>query len=275
MDIIDLKLFQKLFHTKNISEVAKQLYLTQPTISYRLNKMRDELEKKLYEYNGGFHFTESGKTLYNFCENVLKEYDKLLKDLESKQVIRMNMSTAARNKYLDKIYDLAMKNSAFPVINFTNSDDAICDLIDNKVTAALVGGLKIELSRKEYFIRELETEKIILVYNSECSEDDINKIPIINDEMNSGLYEYILDYLEEYENKKVIAEVGTFKEKLPLIEDHKAGCFIPESYFQEQKKEFPNIIPSEKHSFSRSILLVFKKEAMNNFFIKSLIEEFI
>ncbi len=274
MDMIDMRMFHKLYTSRNISEVAKELYLTQPTISYRLNKLRDELDKKLYEYSGGFHFTESGKKLYAFCDSVLREYKRFLKELESKEAFRINMSPAARLHYLDQVYGLFQETATFPLINFTSCDEAISQLINDKIHAAFVGGLKMDLSQKEYLIRELMTEEIILAYHESCP-DDISGIPIINDEITSGLYDLNLDYLEQFEGKKIIGEIGNAIDKMSLINRSPGGIFIPRCYAEPRLEQFPGVRISEKYGYERTISLIFKKKNMNNSFIKVLIEEFL
>jgi DNA-binding transcriptional LysR family regulator len=263
MDFIDLKIFKKLYITHNLTQVSRELYLSQPTLSYRLNKLRDELDAKLYHYDGQFHFTESGRKLYQFCERALKEHDGFIRELDNRNIIRIALSAVARYLFLEKIYAVFEESRAFPIINFTTSDEAVTELLEDRAMLSVVGGLKSEPDSHEFYTKELQSETLVLVYNERLI-DDIGRIPILNDEVDSGLHEMVLEYLEQFESTKIAGEIGNALEKISLVNDHPVGAFVPEYFFAEIRDRFPKIRGSEQHRFSRELYLLCQKKYLSN-----------
>lgn len=271
MDFIDLKIFKKLYITRNLTQVSRELYLSQPTLSYRLNKLRDELEAKLYHYDGQFHFTESGRRLYQFCERALKEHESFMQKLDNRNIIRLALSAAARYLYLETIYSVFDDSPAFPIINFTTSDAAVSALLEDKAMLSVIGGLKTEPDSHEFYTQALQTENMVLVYNERLI-DDISRIPILNDEVDSGIHEFVLEYLEQYENTRVVGEIGTSLEKISLVNNHAIGAFVPDHFFEAVRRDYPHIRQSETHAFSRQFYLLCQRQYLSNPYIARIIE---
>jgi len=140
MDLLDLKIFKQLYIQRNISAVSRFLYLSQPTISYRLNKLQQELNITLYAYDGEYHFTPQGKVFYEYCERILRDHDELVTRLEGMNDFTVNLSTVATYLYLEPIYKLLHEKGLFPRIHTCRSDEAIRNIIDHQADVAIVGG---------------------------------------------------------------------------------------------------------------------------------------
>jgi DNA-binding transcriptional LysR family regulator len=270
MDFIDLKIFKKLYITRNLTQVSRELYLSQPTLSYRLNKLRDELDAKLYHYDGQFHFTESGRQLYQFCERALKEHEGFIQQLDNRNIIRIALSAVARYLFLEKIYAVFEETRAFPIINFTTSDEAVSELLEDRAMLSVVGGLNSEPDSQEFFTKELQSETLVLAYN-ERLVDDIARIPILNDEVDSGLHELVLEYLEQFEDTTIAGEIGNSMEKISLVANHPVGAFVPEYFYAGIKERFPSIRKSEQYTFNRELYLLCQKKYLANPTIEKII----
>lgn len=272
MDIIDLKIFKELYFRRNITIVSKILYLSQPTVSYRLNKIQDELNVKLYEYDGGYRFTEEGSKFYNFCNETLNNYNQLASSLAAKQQIVINLSAVASWIYLPSVYTILQSNGYIPIINISSSDTAIAGLLEKRAIAAIVGGIKMELS-KDIYVVELNEEKIVLALNTSL-QDDLDKIDLIIDEKRSGLHSIVLDYIHAHGGgiPKIVGEIGSSVEKLFLVERFPLGVFIPERYLHMVKYDEKSIKISDNYSFYRKIFLLFHKEDAKMKIINRIIE---
>src|SRR5699024_1379074 len=74
MDIIDWTVLSVLFENKNITETGKYLRISQPAITYRINKLEEEFEVKLvYRGRKGVVFTPQGEFLVNYASRMLNE----------------------------------------------------------------------------------------------------------------------------------------------------------------------------------------------------------
>jgi DNA-binding transcriptional LysR family regulator len=271
MDLLDLKIFKQLYIQRNISAVSRFLYLSQPTISYRLNKLQQELNITLYAYDGEYHFTPQGKVFYEYCERILRDHDELVTRLESMNDFTVNLSTVATYLYLEPIYKLLHEKGFFPRIYTCRSDEAIRNIIDHQADVAIVGGVNMELPRHIDVI-PLKDERIVLVYHQSLSHD-IRKIPLVIDQKDSGIHAVVLNYLEQFDQVNIVAEMGTTADRLALINHEPLGLFINETYLKEIQDRYPHIVISDTYQIHRNILLLAGKSSRYGDIIHTLIEK--
>ncbi len=75
MNNTDWKLLIFLREEKSINKVAKKLFMTQPSLTYRLDQMEKEIGTSLFiRTNKGVHFTDAGERLFSFAEKELQQY---------------------------------------------------------------------------------------------------------------------------------------------------------------------------------------------------------
>jgi DNA-binding transcriptional LysR family regulator len=269
MDILDLKIFKELYLKRNITDISRDLYLSQPTVSYRLNKIQNELGTRLYSYDGRYSFTESGELFYSYCQQTIAEYDRVISKITNENLFQINLSAVANYLYLDTIFNTLLQQHIYPVIRSSSSDQALGELIDKKIDAAIVGGIKHELPG-EIVRKEIAEEKIVFVYHKSLN-GTIPETPIIIDEPKSGLHALVLDYLEQFDNSRIIGEVGSYADKLSLVSSIEAGAFVPEEYTEKILPE--NVKVSAEYFFIRKIYFLYRKDSRNIEKIERLIEK--
>lgn len=270
MNFKDLKIFKLLYEKRKIVDVSKTLYLSQPTITYRLKKIQDELDVELFYYNKGYIFTEKGKYFYDFCVKILNEFDILKDKVHERKSIRIDLCNTAKYLYLNKLYNAFQKIDIYPIIKFTNSEDALLDLLNGSVLFSIVGGIKDKIM-KDFVVKKLLDEKIVLVHNKKCDKK-IENIQLVIDEKKSGLYEPVKNYLNSFQDVKISGEIGISIHTLSLIDNNKLGVFLPEKYILEEKEKYNNIIISSKYSFMRNVSFIYKISEKNNIIIDKIIE---
>lgn len=75
MNNTDWKILIYLKEEKSINKVAKRLFMTQPSLTYRLDQMEKEIGIPLFiRTNKGVHFTDAGDRLFTFAEKELQQY---------------------------------------------------------------------------------------------------------------------------------------------------------------------------------------------------------
>lgn len=75
MNNTDWKILIYLKEERSINKVAKRLFMTQPSLTYRLSQMEKEIGVPLFiRTNKGVHFTDAGDRLYSFAEKELQQY---------------------------------------------------------------------------------------------------------------------------------------------------------------------------------------------------------
>ena len=72
MNLKQLEAFVKIADTGSFSQAAKELYLTQPTISAHISSLEKELNSRLFVRNTKeVHLSENGSVLYNYAKQML------------------------------------------------------------------------------------------------------------------------------------------------------------------------------------------------------------
>lgn len=75
MNNTDWKILIYLREERSINKVAKRLFMTQPSLTYRLSQMEKEISCPLFiRTNKGVHFTDAGNRLFSFAEKELQQY---------------------------------------------------------------------------------------------------------------------------------------------------------------------------------------------------------
>lgn len=83
MNLDYLKTFREVIELGSFSKVARKLSVTQPAVSFQIQKLEQDLGVRLIDRGQrGVTMTEAGKRLMRFTENVVGEQEKLLRDLE-------------------------------------------------------------------------------------------------------------------------------------------------------------------------------------------------
>ena len=74
MNNTDWKILIYLREERSINKVAKRLFMTQPSLTYRLSQMEKEIGCPLFiRTNKGVHFTDAGNRLFSFAEKELQK----------------------------------------------------------------------------------------------------------------------------------------------------------------------------------------------------------
>lgn len=77
----DLRYFQELALTENISRAAERLAIAQPTLSLSLKRLEDSLQVKLfYRRNRGLVLTPSGQRLLRECNQLLNYWNNIVSE---------------------------------------------------------------------------------------------------------------------------------------------------------------------------------------------------
>lgn len=83
MDIHQLKIFISVFKNKSFSKAAKELFLTQPTISEHIKTLEEELDCKLFDRFGKVIIpTTEAEILYENAQGVVEKVENLKEVLQ-------------------------------------------------------------------------------------------------------------------------------------------------------------------------------------------------
>ena len=118
MNLKQLEAFVKIADSGSFSKAARELFLTQPTISAHITSLEKELNSRLFVRNTKeVHLSQSGETLYTYAKQMLLLQDKIeeafaTKDEKEQQCITIAASTIPAQYLLPEI--LAAFNAKYP-----------------------------------------------------------------------------------------------------------------------------------------------------------------
>ena len=86
MDIKQLEAFVAVAKNQSFSKAAKELYLTQPTISSHIQNLENEMQTSLFNRNSkSITLTDSGYILFNHAIAILKDCKRAVNDIRDYQ----------------------------------------------------------------------------------------------------------------------------------------------------------------------------------------------
>lgn len=144
MDIKQLEVFAYTVKYKSFSEAAKQLFLSQPTVSAHISALEKELNTRLIKRTTkDFSITPAGLRLYEYANSILKLRQKALDELsdDNKKILHIGASSVPGLYAMPEA--LAHYHKLRPDVTFhiCNSDsiDIINKVTDGTLDVGLVG----------------------------------------------------------------------------------------------------------------------------------------
>ncbi|MEF2097343.1 LysR family transcriptional regulator [Bacillus sp. CFBP9009] len=135
MDKKDWLILKKVYAEKNITKAAELLYISQPTLTYRLQQIEKEFDIKLF-YRGrrGVVFTEQGELLVTYAEDMLKQQQDIVELLwnsgnEARGTLRLSVSRTFAFYRLPQI--LKAFNEKFPKVEFHVNTGVNIDVVQS------------------------------------------------------------------------------------------------------------------------------------------------
>ncbi len=190
MDFKQLETFIEIAKHKSFSKAAKELFLTQPTITTHIQNLEKDLGTILINRNNkNISLTEPGEILYSHALEILNSRKKALfslKEYEGKieGIIDITSSSIPETYILPDILKSFINN--FPDVKFTithhDSHDAIDEILNEKVNFGFVGS-KIPNSQIQYI--DLMKDELVLIapydYNIICDDSYVSIFSLKNE----------------------------------------------------------------------------------------------
>lgn len=110
MNLIQLKYFIEIFDTQSITVAARNLFVTQPTLSLSLKKLEESLNVQLLiRTENTYQLTESGQLLYEEGKKLLEQFEQLQQDVQNlsaypqKEKLQVGMTTLYSFQFMQEI----------------------------------------------------------------------------------------------------------------------------------------------------------------------------
>lgn len=135
MEKKDWLIIQAVYAEKNITKAAELLYMSQPTLTYRLQQIEKDFDVKLF-FRGrrGVEFTEQGELLVKYAEDMLRQRQEMEENLwnsgdEVRGTLRLSVSRTFAFYRLPPI--LKAFNDKFPKVDFQIETGVNLDVIQS------------------------------------------------------------------------------------------------------------------------------------------------
>lgn len=225
MDFKQLESFISIAKYKSFSKAAKELFLTQPTITNHIQNLEKELGTILINRsNRTISLTKAGDILYDYALDMINTKKKTMFTLgeykgKIEGLIEIASSTIPEEFIVPEIIKSFSKE--FPHVKYTlkhfDSSDVIDEILNQKANFGFVGA-RISNSQIEYV--NIADDELILIApcDIEIKNDDgvidikdIKNIPLIMRETGSGTRDLFMKELEKnklaLDNFNVIAHI--------------------------------------------------------------------
>ena len=166
------RVFKEVAETKNITLSAKNLHMSQPTISLQIQNLENEFGARFFDRtNKGVTLTEEGELFYDRVRTVLdiltgvrEELEAMTKDQKGK--IYLGASLTIGEYFLPNILAYLYQN--YPDIDFkvkiANSNNIIQDVADRKMHIGLIEGTVAD--NKDLRVEKFWDDELVVVIPS-------------------------------------------------------------------------------------------------------------
>lgn len=179
MDIKQLEVFVAVAKHKSFSKAARELFLTQPTVSSHIQNLENEMQTVLLNRNNKtITLTDSGHILYNHAIVILNDCKKAIYDIKEysgkiegsisivcSSVPEAHIFPSFLNKFCGKYPNITF------TINHCNSNLVIPEILSERATFGIVGS-KQKHPHIDYY--DLIKDELVLICPPDCEIENEN-----------------------------------------------------------------------------------------------------
>lgn len=108
MEFRQLRYFLTIAQMKSYSMAANSLFVTQPTLSWNIQKLEDELNTKLFlQFNQDLKLTKAGELLYEKGQKIIADADQLVQEIQElksgNEVLKVGLTILFAIQYMEQI----------------------------------------------------------------------------------------------------------------------------------------------------------------------------
>lgn len=168
--IRQLEAFITTAECRKMSEAARQLYISQPTVSQIISELEKEYQTKLFERHAKeLHITPAGTLLLKNARAIIAIHDSLKQDMKtinSLRPLRIGATMTVGANIMVKI--ISRINELYPdidtTVNVTNTDHIEHMLLHNELDLALVEGI---ITNSDIYTKPVLLDKLCIICGKE------------------------------------------------------------------------------------------------------------
>nr|WP_263314211.1 LysR family transcriptional regulator [Mammaliicoccus sp. Marseille-Q6498] len=271
MDSMDWEILRALFKYKNITQTSKILRISQPAVTYRINKLEEEFNVEIISRNKkGVVFTSPGEIIVKYALSMIKDSQKLKEELINQEdkvqgTLRLSASSIFSRYQLPKI--LSEFSQKYPLVEFdvnTGWSEEVFKSVHNDYSQ--VGILRGDYSFSSEKIR-LMSEKIYVVSKNPISIDDLPHLPRIYYNTDTSLNKLIDDWWigRFVEPSSIAIKVDNMETSKEFVQ-HGLGFSILPDILLNKNKDLYKIpcLDQNGNDIIRNTDMILKKQYLSN-----------
>ncbi len=254
-----LQAFCAVVENGSFTKAAKSLYVTQPSISVKIQELEAYYNTKLLDRNSSRAVpTESGKLLYEQGKRILLLADNILKNIErlnnrEKTEIMVGASSTVGNFALPCSVYLFKEQyrDADIVLSINNSEQVINEIINHSIRIALIEGPLDKETKNKIAAEKIKSLKIInhelvlaVPNNAEwegCDEislEELKNVPLILREKGSGMRNTVEKSLAEkglsIDDLNIALQLDSINAIISTVSANRGVAFLPKMAIRKE-----------------------------------------
>jgi len=233
MEQKDWILLKALHEEKNMTRAAEKLYVSQPSLSYRLRNLEENLGVRIFfKTKNGVEFTSEGEYLVNYSQEMLKQFQ-FVKDTMSnmKDEVSGTLRIGVSSNFAQYLLPRVLKDFSdnFPNVRFnvkTGWSTQVIELLNN--SSVQVGILRnIRGWHGEKIL--LKREALYLISKEKINMDFLPEYRLINYNTDSSLKESITTWWSDQfsEPANIEMEVDRLETCKEMVKNNLGFAIVP------------------------------------------------
>lgn len=203
-----LRAFCLVVELKSFSKAAEAKFMTQSAMSHLIKNLENELGMKLLSRQGKkVVTTPAGRIFYEGATQILEQYRRMEQDIyglmqKIKGPLPVGSSATAATYLLPQVfYNFSRSYPEVQIkLSVSSAETIIDDLLEGRIDIGVIEGKR---SRPNISFEEIAEDEIVIIASDEnplavkdpLNVDDLVSQPFIMPEANSGMREFIDDFL--------------------------------------------------------------------------------
>lgn len=286
MDLKDCEIIKVMSEELNLTKTAEKLYTSQPSLTYRLNKLEEELDVVLFKrLSTGIILTKEGEYLAEYSKKFLLEYEimkKNIKNIKDSEERKINLGISTTMAKYKLAFILQSLKEVYPQIKINiisgNSYHELPKLLkEEKIDIGILRG-DVPWNEEKYIVSK---EPYGIISQKLLKIEELEKIPYIQYETNTVVKSRI--FLDEWSKiylgkpfQGEIIKVNSTEASLEMIKSGIGWTVLPKIHMQNFKElNFFPMVKLNGEPFERETYLLVKREKLKDENIKKIVENIL
>lgn len=284
MTIRLLKVFIEVVDCNNMSIAAKNLYISQPSVSQAISQLENFYAIKLFErLSKKLYITEPGKQLLSYARHIVALFDEMEENIKSTSntLLKIGGTITVGTCVMSDI--ISRFNTNYPTIQtqiLINNTSIIEEkILTNELDIGIVEG---EIKSKEIICIPVIKDKLVLICNktntfanrNTVDLCELNNQPFILREQGSGTRELFENYMKNagfiIQEKWVCNNSDSIKQA--VIAGHGLSVISERLVRDEISADILKIVKINNVEFKRNFSVIYHKNKYISKYLKNFIE---